>query len=347
MAKPIRILLAEDQTTLRQALHRLLEEQEDFQVLVSVDNGAAAVEQAEALQPDIVIIDIEMPEMDGIAATKIIRRRCPQTKVLVLSSHDDIRHLSQALQAGAKGYLLKSTPTDDLLNGIRSIHKGYGQFSPGTLEKVMTRMAVRKALATSANPVVMSQPSTQLPEQIVPAAERQRLLQSFDPERLTQTVQRTMDQMRVEEMLTALNHYLEDQPTNLSALYLSGALARRSPNHQTRAMPFLKLGFREGIRCGLSRDQLLLFYQEGVLLVPEVAFSWLIDAKSPWIDLPGLPFVCQEAIRRFGQASDTARLLLQIYRMRGLETLQGRCQALDPQVKRLQQGFQQLSGVLE
>ncbi len=133
----IRLLLVDDQSFVRKFISKSLESVTNLKIVGTAENGQQAVEQVELLQPDVVLIDIEMPEMDGVKATDIISQRFPNTKVLVLSSHKDSDRLQKALYAGAKGYLLKGSPVEELTDAICSIHKGYTQFSPGLLEKVL------------------------------------------------------------------------------------------------------------------------------------------------------------------------------------------------------------------
>jgi HlyD family secretion protein len=132
----IRVLLVDDQNTIRQMLQLSLQPQLDLLIVGSVEDGQTALREVEEQNPDVAIVDIEMPGMDGLTAIASICERFADTKVLVFSSHDDEKYIEQALRAGAKGYLLKSTPAEDIANAIRSVHKGYVQLSPGLLEKV-------------------------------------------------------------------------------------------------------------------------------------------------------------------------------------------------------------------
>ncbi len=133
----IRILLVDDQHIIRQGLKSLLESNADMQVIGEAENGQRAIEQIPALQPDIVLMDIRMPIMDGVAATGAIAQQYPNTKVLVLTTFDDDEYVSQAMRLGAKGYLLKDTEPDELALAIRSIHKGHTQLGPGLFEKAI------------------------------------------------------------------------------------------------------------------------------------------------------------------------------------------------------------------
>lgn len=146
----IKILLVDDSNTVRETLKQHLTAYPDFAIVGSVDNARTILEQIETLNPNLVLMDIEMPGIDGIKATGAIAQRFAQTKVIVLSSHDEEQYVDRVLNAGAKGYLLKTTPIEELAYSIRFVHKGYFQFSPGLLEKVDS--GVITAYARSATP---------------------------------------------------------------------------------------------------------------------------------------------------------------------------------------------------
>ena len=133
----IRLLVADDQNLIRHALQVYLETEKDLEVVGSAQDGKTTLEQIEALSPDVVLLDIEMPGMNGLNTTQIICQKFPETKVLVLSSHDDEYYINQSLKMGAQGYLLKNTAAEDLANVIRSVHKGYFQLGPGLSKKLM------------------------------------------------------------------------------------------------------------------------------------------------------------------------------------------------------------------
>ena len=118
----IDILLVDDQALLCEVLKTWLDVEEDLQVAGVAHNGQEAIEQVEKLQPDIVLMDIDMPKMDGLNATKIITKRFPKVKVIFLSGHDDDTYLGKSLRAGAKGYLLKNTTAEELVQKIRSVY---------------------------------------------------------------------------------------------------------------------------------------------------------------------------------------------------------------------------------
>ena len=126
----INILLVDDQTLLCEVLKTWLDVEKDIQVLGVANDGHKAIEEVERLQPDIVLMDIDMPQMDGLKATKIISQRFPQVKVIVLSGHDDDVYLGKSLRAGAKGYLLKNTAADELVQKIRSVYNNINLLEP-------------------------------------------------------------------------------------------------------------------------------------------------------------------------------------------------------------------------
>ncbi|MGF1540864.1 MAG: response regulator [Pleurocapsa sp.] len=133
----IRILLVDDQKMIREALKVLLEPEEDFQIVGTADNGLSALKQVEDLNPDVVLMNVEMPALDGISATQTIAKNFTNTKILILSSYDSNEYVTKLLSVGAKGYLLKDTTSQDIAAAIRSVNKGYTQISPGLLEKLL------------------------------------------------------------------------------------------------------------------------------------------------------------------------------------------------------------------
>jgi DNA-binding NarL/FixJ family response regulator len=113
----------------------------------NAENGQQAIQIIEQLygtqqQPDIVLMDIRMPVMDGVAATKDICLRFPSIKVIVLTTFDDDEYVSQAIKFGAKGYLIKNTPSEELAVAISPVHKGYTQFGPGIIEKALNQSSI-------------------------------------------------------------------------------------------------------------------------------------------------------------------------------------------------------------
>ncbi|MBF2063710.1 MAG: response regulator transcription factor [Calothrix sp. C42_A2020_038] len=133
----IRLLLVDDQSLVRQGLKAMLSLESDLEIVGMAENGEEAISLVETLQPDVVLMDVRMPVMNGSTATKIICEKFPHVKVLVLSTYDEDRDVSDAIRAGAKGYLLKDMPSEELVHAIRCINLGYAQLAPGLLERVI------------------------------------------------------------------------------------------------------------------------------------------------------------------------------------------------------------------
>lgn len=137
----ISILIVDDRDLIRQAIYAYLKKEADLEVVGFAQNGTEALKQIEALNPDIAIMDLEMPDMDGLTTIKLIRDRFATTKILVFSSHEDREHINKAIEAGAKGYLVKGTPGSEIANALRSLNKGYFQLGPGLMEKLVISLS--------------------------------------------------------------------------------------------------------------------------------------------------------------------------------------------------------------
>jgi len=138
----LRILIADDHTIVRQGIRKILEDHPDWEVVAEAGDGRDAVRQALELKPDIALLDIGMPLLNGIEAASQITRRAPQVKVVILSMHPNEAYITRALQAGAKGYLLKDSAGDDLIRAMTLVSQGKSFFSPA-VAKVMLDDYVR------------------------------------------------------------------------------------------------------------------------------------------------------------------------------------------------------------
>lgn len=141
---PIKILLAEDHEIVREGTRQLLERAEDLRVVGEAGDGEEAVRLAESLAPDVVVMDVRMPVLSGLEATRRIRSRCPAPRVLVLSAYEDDQYVFPILEAGASGYLLKTTSGRELIRAIRSVCAGRTVLDPSIAGKVVSRITTSK-----------------------------------------------------------------------------------------------------------------------------------------------------------------------------------------------------------
>jgi len=143
----LRVLLGDDHTLMRQGLRKIMEERPEWEVVAEVGDGREAVKKCQALKPDVAVLDVAMPLLNGIDATQQIAKKVPETRVLVLSMHSDEAYVTRALQAGATGYMLKDSAGKDLLKGIASVAAGQAYFSPA-IARLMLDDYVRRVSGT-------------------------------------------------------------------------------------------------------------------------------------------------------------------------------------------------------
>jgi DNA-binding NarL/FixJ family response regulator len=137
MTQRIRIVLADDHVMVRQGIRQFLEEAGDIEVVAEAGDGAEAVRLVETHRPDVAVLDIRMPEVTGVEATRQIKARFPQVRVLVLTAYDDDPYVFALLQAGADGYVLKTASGDELVRAVRTVHTGRTALSPEIAAKVV------------------------------------------------------------------------------------------------------------------------------------------------------------------------------------------------------------------
>jgi DNA-binding NarL/FixJ family response regulator len=138
LSHKIRILLADDHAVVRQGFSALLRAQPDMEVVGDAANGREAIEKAKELQPDVVVMDVAMPELNGIEATRRLQDEAPRSRVLALSMHKDSVYVREILRAGARGYLLKDAIDTDLVAAVRAVARGDGYISPAVSDAVLS-----------------------------------------------------------------------------------------------------------------------------------------------------------------------------------------------------------------
>ena len=137
----IKLMIVDDHTVVRDGLASMLERQDDFKVVGQASNGLEAVERVAALQPDVVLMDLRMPELDGVEAMRRISSERPETRFIVLTTYDSDEYIFDAIEAGAKGFLLKDTSRDELFEAVRAVHRGESGIEPGVAARVLDRFA--------------------------------------------------------------------------------------------------------------------------------------------------------------------------------------------------------------
>ena len=153
MLRKIRILIADDHAVVREGTRRILEQEPDMEVVGEAGDGEEAVNLATSLKPDVAIVDVSMPKMDGIEATRRIKAACPSINVLILSAYDDDQFIFSLLEAGAAGYLLKSIRSRELLDAVRAVYSGESVLHPSIARKVLNRF-----VSTSDRPTETKEP---------------------------------------------------------------------------------------------------------------------------------------------------------------------------------------------
>jgi DNA-binding NarL/FixJ family response regulator len=137
----IRVLLVDDQTLIRQGIAMLLELEPDLEVVGAVGDGRAAIEAVERLRPDVVLMDVRMPEMDGVTATRELHRRFPDIGVIILTTFDDDEYIFEGLKAGARGYLLKDISSEEMAEAVRTVARGEALIQPSIARKVVAEFS--------------------------------------------------------------------------------------------------------------------------------------------------------------------------------------------------------------
>ncbi len=140
MTAPIRVLIADDHAVVREGLAAMIARRSDMQVVAEAADGAQAVELARVHRPDVILMDLRLPNLDGVVAIAQIRSDRPQARVIVLTTYDDDEDIYRALRAGAMAYLLKDTPRDELLDTIRAVHAGQKRIPPDVAVKLAERI---------------------------------------------------------------------------------------------------------------------------------------------------------------------------------------------------------------
>jgi DNA-binding NarL/FixJ family response regulator len=303
----LRVAIVDDQKVVTQGLKVLLGAEPDIEIVGTGSNGCEAIDLVANLAPDVLLIDLHMPIMNGVEATRSICHQFPNVAVLLLSGSDQDNYITDALQAGAKGYLLKSTSAEDLANSIRSVHRGYSQIGPGLLEKLLAK--VHNA------PTVLQPTTNPLETELI------QLLRSsaqFDLVRINRILTNARDPKTAAELMTRLEKQLQETPTHVSALYLSGRLIDEFQRHSYLVMNYLRLAFSHAQAQALPLSVLLHIADAAWRNDPTETWSWLSQLMQ---DLPPeqpTRTLLTECAQIFGATSEPYRLLRVAWEMEQL-----------------------------
>ena len=148
--EPIKVLIVDDHTVVRDGLAVMLEREKDFRVVGQAKNGLEAVEVARDRRPEVILMDLRMPELDGVEAMRRIRDEDPHVNFIVLTTFDTDEYIFHAIEAGAKGYLLKDASREELFNAVRAVNQGESLIQPGVAARVLDRFAQLSSQASQA-----------------------------------------------------------------------------------------------------------------------------------------------------------------------------------------------------
>lgn len=317
----IRVAIVDDQKVVTQGLKALLETEPDIEIVGTGSNGQDAIDLATKVVPDVLLIDQHMPLMNGAEATQVICQQCPSVAVLLLSGSDEEDYIADALQAGAKGYLLKSTSAEDLANSIRSVYRGYSQMGPGLMEKLLAKVNA------SGTPQVVST----LPKLSPLLMELQQILNrpsAFDQERFNRLLASIEDPKIGSEMMTQIEQQLQETPNHVVALYLSGQLIGKFQRRSRLGINYLRLAFTHAQTQSFSLAVLLQICNAAWRVDSTEAFRWLRSLLKNWPLQQPYSLFFNELRQVFGYAAEPYRLLKTAWEIDQLNQLCGETSTL-------------------
>ena len=325
----IKVVIVDDQKVVTQGLKALLDIEPDVQIVGTGSNGEEAIHLAETLNPDVLLIDQYMPIMDGTAATKIISNRFPKVAVLLLSGSESDDTIAAALNAGAKGYLLKTTSAEDLANSIRSAHRGYSQMSPGLMEKVLAKMNAAPTAGTAADQESTVQSfSSRLSQLLSDPAQ-------FDIEAIRLLLDFVNDPAVAADLMTQIERKLQRNQNHVTALYLAGELIHEFNQHSRLSINYFRLAFQRSQQQNFSVSVSLHICQAAWKANSGEVLEWLKQLLKTW--QPAQPR--SEFFRVLSQvltpSSRPYRLIRSAWEIQCLSGLCANLNTLKPSVTRL------------
>jgi DNA-binding NarL/FixJ family response regulator len=318
----IKVVIVDDQKVVTQGLKALLESEPDIQIIGTGSNGQEAIDLVTELNPDVLLIDQYMPVMDGVTATRVICSRFAKIAVLLLSGSDPDDTIADALNAGAKGYLLKSTSAEDLANSIRTLYRGYSQMGPGLIEKF---------LATVNTKTLSSPPSAQSSVHLPRTAENalSQVLSTptqFNIEAMTALLGSVNGPTSAAALMTQIERKLQNQPHHVSALYLAGRLISSFQQHSRLSMNYFRLAYQNSQAQSFSVVVRLEIAQAAWNINSGEVLGWLKEMLKTWPPKVPQSKFFENLAQVFSSSSAPYRLLKATWE---IQQLLGLCEQAD------------------
>jgi DNA-binding NarL/FixJ family response regulator len=329
----IRVVVVDDQKVITQGLKALLESEPDIQIVGMGANGQEAIELVTSLEPDVLLIDQYMPVMNGVEATQLITNQFPKVAILLLSGSDQDDHIAEALQAGAKGYLLKTTSSEDLANSIRSVDRGYSQMGPGLLEKLLAK--INPSVPSLAS--IVTEPfGSNIPTSL--SLDFTQILSSpahFNIVQITRLLNATEEGYIAAALMTQMEKQLQQNPSHVSALYLSGELICKFQQRSQRALNYFRLAFTQAQMQFFPLSVSLHICRGAWPVNSTETLSWLIGILSDWPSDQPYRILFEEMSQVFGLGTDPYRQLKAMWEIERLSLLCEQVNALKSKLSAL------------
>jgi DNA-binding NarL/FixJ family response regulator len=314
----IRVVIVDDQKIFTQGLSILLESEPDIKVVGTGFNGQDAIKLVQELSPDVLLIDQYMPVMDGVEATQQISSSFPEVSILLLSGSDQNDLIAKAMKAGAKGYLLKDTSSEDLANSIRSLNRGYSQMGPGLLEKLLAQESKTEPADI---PIASDQPDIRKQVQQLITNPSQ-----FDIDSIVSLLDSIDDRLVAVEVINQLEKQLHRTPKHVCALYLTGQLIYKFKQQSSLAMKYFKAAFESAELQGFDLLVHLHISRAAWAVNSPEAFTWLSKILQQWPEEQSCQIFFDSLIQVFGQSTEVYRLLQAFWQIQSLNKL---CEQVD------------------
>ncbi len=327
----IRVLIVDDQKVITQGLKMLLESEPDIQIVGTGSNGVEAIQLAADLRPDVLLIDQNMPVMMGIEAVRQINNQFSDIAILLLSGSDQDDCITEALQAGAKGYLLKTTSSEDLASSIRAVHRGYSQMGPGLLEKLLAKVNQPDNVSINVQP-----PQSPIKTKLFQILD---VPSKFDHDKIISFLRSVLDSQTATELINQLEKQLQRNPNHVSALYLAGQMTYQFQRQSRQSMNYFRLAFQNSQDQEFPLQVDLHICSAAWEVSSDETFRWLDKILQEWPrDKSYQPFF-ESIAQVFGQSTEPYRLLKASWEIQHLNRLCDQVNAFTSTLSQLRAGL--------